>query len=138
MNNTVRLLAALFPQAQCGVSSAQQLVSHALLRWRQRMLRADNTSAIVISLQEPGGPPGPLHHEEVLLNLADGPHCAPMSGSRSNTPLIKASAAGTWWWVGTVAASSERAGTCPARGPLGSKALHQIVTIRASLTLNVT
>ncbi|XP_023679129.1 protein phosphatase 1D [Paramormyrops kingsleyae] len=75
--------------AQCGVSSAQQLVSHALLRWRQRMLRADNTSAIVISLQEPGGPQGPLHHEEVLLNLADGPHCAPMSGSRSNTPLIK-------------------------------------------------
>ncbi|KAJ8403891.1 hypothetical protein AAFF_G00347590 [Aldrovandia affinis] len=75
--------------AQGGVSSARQLVSHALLRWRQRMLRADNTSAIVIALQEPGCPPTPLHHEEVLLNLAEGPDCGPASGSRSNTPLVK-------------------------------------------------
>ncbi|CAB1349352.1 unnamed protein product, partial [Coregonus sp. 'balchen'] len=60
--------------ASCGVSSARQLVSHALLRWRQRMLRADNTSAIVIALQEPGVPQEPLHHEEVLLNLAEGQH----------------------------------------------------------------
>ncbi|KAK6296275.1 hypothetical protein J4Q44_G00339880 [Coregonus suidteri] len=75
--------------ASCGVSSARQLVSHALLRWRQRMLRADNTSAIVIALQEPGVPQEPLHHEEVLLNLAEGQHCGPTSGSRSNTPLIK-------------------------------------------------
>ncbi|XP_045075599.1 LOW QUALITY PROTEIN: protein phosphatase 1D-like [Coregonus clupeaformis] len=75
--------------APCGVSSARQLVSHALLRWRQRMLRADNTSAIVIALQEPGVPQEPLHHEEVLLNLAEGQHCGPTSGSRSNTPLIK-------------------------------------------------
>ncbi|CAB1348320.1 unnamed protein product [Coregonus sp. 'balchen'] len=60
--------------APCGVSSARQLVSHALLRWRQRMLRADNTSAIVIALQEPGVPQEPLHHEEVLLNLAEGQH----------------------------------------------------------------
>ncbi|XP_064880254.1 protein phosphatase 1D-like [Oncorhynchus nerka] len=75
--------------APCGVSSARQLVSHALLRWRQRMLRADNTSAIVIALQEPGVPQEPLHHEEVLLNLAEGQHCGPTSDSRSNTPLIK-------------------------------------------------
>ncbi|KAL0972735.1 hypothetical protein UPYG_G00194090 [Umbra pygmaea] len=77
--------------APCGVSSARQLVSHALLRWRQRMLRADNTSAIVIALQEPTGPQEPLHHEEVLLNLAEGHHCGPMSSSRSNTPLIQGS-----------------------------------------------
>ncbi|KAE8295685.1 Protein phosphatase 1D [Larimichthys crocea] len=59
--------------APCGVSSARQLVSHALLRWRQRMLRADNTSAIVIALQEPGTPQDTLHHEEVLLDLAKRP-----------------------------------------------------------------
>ncbi|XP_052335556.1 protein phosphatase 1D-like [Oncorhynchus keta] len=75
--------------APCGVSSARQLVSHALLRWRQRVLRADNTSAIVIALQEPGVPQEPLHHEEVLLNLAEGQHCGPTSDSRSNTPLVK-------------------------------------------------
>uniref|UniRef100_A0A4W5MG02 PPM-type phosphatase domain-containing protein n=1 Tax=Hucho hucho TaxID=62062 RepID=A0A4W5MG02_9TELE len=75
--------------APCGVSSARQLVSHALLRWRQRMLRADNTSAIVIALQEPGVPQEPLHHEEVLLNLAEGQHCGPASDSRSNTSLVK-------------------------------------------------
>ncbi|KAL4647186.1 protein phosphatase 1D [Arapaima gigas] len=75
--------------AQCGVSNARQLVSHALLRWRQRMLRADNTSAIVITLLEPGAPQEPLHHEEVLLNLAEGSQCSPTSGSRSNTPLLK-------------------------------------------------
>ncbi|XP_071327958.1 protein phosphatase 1D-like isoform X2 [Trachinotus anak] len=59
--------------APCGVSSARQLVSHALLRWRQRMLRADNTSAIVIALQEPGTPQDTLHHEEVLLDLSKRP-----------------------------------------------------------------
>ncbi|XP_008274664.1 protein phosphatase 1D isoform X2 [Stegastes partitus] len=59
--------------APCGVSSARQLVSHALLRWRQRMLRADNTSAIVIALQEPGSSQDTLHHEEVLLDLAKRP-----------------------------------------------------------------
>ncbi|KAJ7990110.1 hypothetical protein DPEC_G00296920 [Dallia pectoralis] len=74
--------------APCGVSSARQLVSHALLRWRQRLLRADNTSAIVIALHDPTVPQEPLHHEEVLLNLAEGQRCGP--ASRSSTPLIKA------------------------------------------------
>ncbi|XP_028818030.1 protein phosphatase 1D-like [Denticeps clupeoides] len=74
--------------AKCGVSSARQLVSHALLRWRQRMLRADNTSAIVISLQSPEASQE-LHQEEVLLNLADGAHCGTIDESRSETPLIK-------------------------------------------------
>lgn len=75
--------------APCGVSSARQLVSHALLRWRQRMLRADNTSAIVIALQEPGASQESLHHEEVLLNLAKVSQCGPTTDSRSNTPTIK-------------------------------------------------
>ncbi|XP_047451038.1 protein phosphatase, Mg2+/Mn2+ dependent, 1Da [Mugil cephalus] len=75
--------------APCGVSSARQLVSHALLRWRQRMLRADNTSAIVIALQEPGTPQDTLHHEEVLLDLAKVSQCPPTSLSRANTPLLQ-------------------------------------------------
>lgn len=75
--------------APCGVSSARQLVSHALLRWRQRMLRADNTSAIVIALQEPGTPQDTLHHEEVLLDLAKVSQCPPTSLSRADTPLLQ-------------------------------------------------
>ncbi|KAM3850357.1 protein phosphatase, Mg2+/Mn2+ dependent, 1Db [Diretmus argenteus] len=74
--------------APCGVSSARQLVSHALLRWRQRMLRADNTSAIVIALQEPGTPQDTLHHEEVLLDLAKVSQC-PTPISRADTPLLQ-------------------------------------------------
>ena len=83
-NNSLSLL-----QAPCGVSSARQLVSHALLRWRQRMLRADNTSAIVIDLQEPGSSQDTLHLEEVLLDLAKVSQCPPTSVSRADTPLLQ-------------------------------------------------
>uniref|UniRef100_A0A672H2B2 Protein phosphatase, Mg2+/Mn2+ dependent 1D n=1 Tax=Salarias fasciatus TaxID=181472 RepID=A0A672H2B2_SALFA len=76
-------------QAPCGVSSARQLVSHALLRWRQRMLRADNTSAIVIALQESGTPQDALHQEEVLLDLSKASQCPPPSLSRADTPLLQ-------------------------------------------------
>ncbi|XP_068173316.1 protein phosphatase 1D-like [Antennarius striatus] len=75
--------------APCGSSSARELVSHALLRWRQRMLRADNTSAIVIALKEPGTPPDSLNHEEVLLDLARMSQCPPTSISRAETPLLQ-------------------------------------------------
>ncbi|XP_017277485.1 protein phosphatase, Mg2+/Mn2+ dependent, 1Da isoform X2 [Kryptolebias marmoratus] len=75
--------------APCGVSSARQLVSHALLRWRQRMLRADNTSAIVITLLESGASQETLHHEEVLLDLAKVSQCPPTSISRADTPLLQ-------------------------------------------------
>lgn len=64
------------------VSGARQLVSHSLLRWRQRMLRADNTSAIVISLFSPAADSAPLTHDEVLLDL---------SPSRSRPPSPRAS-----------------------------------------------
>lgn len=76
-------------QAPCGVSSARQLVSHALLRWRQRMLRADNTSAIVVALQLPGSSEDTLHHEEVLLDLSKISQCPPASLSRADTPLLQ-------------------------------------------------
>uniref|UniRef100_A0A8C1PNP8 Protein phosphatase, Mg2+/Mn2+ dependent, 1Db n=1 Tax=Cyprinus carpio TaxID=7962 RepID=A0A8C1PNP8_CYPCA len=75
--------------APFGMSVARRLGCHALMRWRQRMLRADNTSVIVISLPEPGKAHLPMHRDEVILSLAEGPHCDPAIGSRSITPLIK-------------------------------------------------
>ncbi|XP_056139190.1 protein phosphatase 1D-like [Lampris incognitus] len=77
--------------ALCGMSNARQLVSHALLRWRQRMLRADNTSAIVIALQEPGTPQEMVHHEEFLLNLARVSQSPPPSVSHCETARLKQS-----------------------------------------------
>ncbi|TNN01433.1 hypothetical protein fugu_010815 [Takifugu bimaculatus] len=75
--------------APCGVSNARQLVSHALLRWRQRMLRADNTSAIVIALQEPGVIQDTLNDEEVLLDLSKVSQCPSTPLSRADTPLLQ-------------------------------------------------
>ncbi|XP_075993775.1 protein phosphatase, Mg2+/Mn2+ dependent, 1Da [Genypterus blacodes] len=73
----------------CGVSNARELGCHALLRWRQRMLRADNTSAIVIALLEDGAPKDKLHHEEVLLDLTKVSQSPPTSMSRADTPLLQ-------------------------------------------------
>lgn len=53
------------------------------------MLRADNTSAIVIALQEPGTCQDTLHHEEVLLDLAKVSQSPPTSMSRADTPLLQ-------------------------------------------------
>ncbi|XP_076130251.1 protein phosphatase, Mg2+/Mn2+ dependent, 1Db isoform X2 [Alosa pseudoharengus] len=75
--------------APFGMSCARRLGCHALLRWRQRMLRADNTSVIVIALPEPGKPQLPMHRDEVILNLAEGPQHDPPADSRADTPLIK-------------------------------------------------
>lgn len=75
-------------QEPCGISSARQLVRHALLRWRQRMLRADNTSAIVIALQDSGSSQKVLHPEEVLLDLSKASQCPPISVSRADTPVL--------------------------------------------------
>ncbi|NXG01911.1 PPM1D phosphatase, partial [Sakesphorus luctuosus] len=76
-------------------SCAKMLVSRALGRWRQRMLRADNTSAIVICIApaRPGPRPGE-HEEELYLNLAEGPcYSSPELGSTSPsrccTPPVK-------------------------------------------------
>uniref|UniRef100_A0A8C5EC04 Protein phosphatase, Mg2+/Mn2+ dependent 1D n=1 Tax=Gouania willdenowi TaxID=441366 RepID=A0A8C5EC04_GOUWI len=75
--------------APCRASSARQLVNQALLRWHQRMLRADNTTAIVISLQEPGSSADDLHHEEVLLDLTKVSQCSQRSTLRANTHLLQ-------------------------------------------------
>ncbi|XP_048857441.1 protein phosphatase 1D-like [Brienomyrus brachyistius] len=59
--------------APFAVATAHRLVSHALLRWRRQGLHADNTSAIVIALLQPGDAHRPLHRDEELLTLADLP-----------------------------------------------------------------
>lgn len=53
------------------------------------MLRADNTSAIVVALQLPGNSEDTLHHEEVLLDLTKISQCPPTSLSRADTPLLQ-------------------------------------------------
>ncbi|NWR84665.1 PPM1D phosphatase, partial [Furnarius figulus] len=76
-------------------SCAKMLVSRALGRWRQRMLRADNTSAIVICIAPLRQGQGAWEHEEELyLNLAEGPcYSSPdinsMTPSRCCTPPVK-------------------------------------------------
>ncbi|XP_043855491.1 protein phosphatase 1D isoform X1 [Dromiciops gliroides] len=57
-----------------GQSCAKMLVNRALGRWRQRMLRADNTSAIVICISPGVDNQGNFTREdEIYLNLADSP-----------------------------------------------------------------
>ncbi|KAJ8266389.1 hypothetical protein GJAV_G00129890, partial [Gymnothorax javanicus] len=75
--------------APFGVSNAQHLVNQALMSWRQSGLQADNTSAIVIVLQESGGPPIPVHCDEVMFNLAEVHQYSMSGGSRSSTPLME-------------------------------------------------
>ncbi|NXA10492.1 PPM1D phosphatase, partial [Sapayoa aenigma] len=78
-------------------SCARMLVSRALGRWRQRMLRADNTSAIVICispLRERSDWEHWEHEEQLFLNLAEGPSYSSPDGSscspsRCCTPPLK-------------------------------------------------
>ncbi|XP_051891771.1 protein phosphatase 1D-like [Pristis pectinata] len=56
-----------------GPTSARLLVSRALGRWRQRMLRADNTSAVVICIDPPARSCRPLCTEELWLKLDGSP-----------------------------------------------------------------
>ncbi|XP_066534553.1 protein phosphatase, Mg2+/Mn2+ dependent, 1Da [Hoplias malabaricus] len=66
------------------VCSAHELVNQALQRWSQRMLRADNTSAIVICLEQVGTFSEPLSPYEVVYNL-EGAKCS-AAGSSFNAP----------------------------------------------------
>ncbi|XP_051665370.1 protein phosphatase 1D isoform X1 [Manacus candei] len=91
-----------FVQGEHRQSCAKMLVSRALGRWRQRMLRADNTSAIVICIHPPRASQSPWEHEEELyLNLAEGPcYSSPdtnsTSPSRCCTPPVKLSEDEPW------------------------------------------
>ncbi|XP_074118096.1 protein phosphatase 1D isoform X2 [Sminthopsis crassicaudata] len=78
-----------------GQSCAKMLVNRALGRWRQRMLRADNTSAIVICISPGVDNQGNFTREdELYLNLADSPsynsqETYTMSPSTCSTPPVK-------------------------------------------------
>ncbi|XP_017347046.1 protein phosphatase, Mg2+/Mn2+ dependent, 1Da [Ictalurus punctatus] len=70
------------------VCSAQELVNQALQRWSQRLLRADNTSAIVICLEPVGTFSEPLPPYEVVYNLHGAKPCS-TTESPSSTPHIQ-------------------------------------------------
>uniref|UniRef100_A0A3B5L685 Protein phosphatase, Mg2+/Mn2+ dependent, 1Db n=1 Tax=Xiphophorus couchianus TaxID=32473 RepID=A0A3B5L685_9TELE len=70
-----------------GMSCARRLGCTALLFWKERMLRADNTTVIVLALQERGGPPIPMHRDEIV---PIGPLEAPSPFTESSRTLEQA------------------------------------------------
>nr|XP_010949407.1 PREDICTED: protein phosphatase 1D [Camelus bactrianus] len=85
-----------------GQSCAKMLVNRALGRWRQRMLRADNTSAIVICIS-PGvdGQGNFTSEDELYLNLTDSPsynsqEACVLTPSPCSTPPVKSLEEDPW------------------------------------------
>ncbi|XP_047463449.1 protein phosphatase 1D-like isoform X2 [Mugil cephalus] len=68
-----------------GMSCARRLGCTALLFWKERMLRADNTTVIVLALQERGGPPIPMHRDEIVVDMSRGIDHVPYPGTPYNT-----------------------------------------------------
>ncbi|XP_031586550.1 protein phosphatase 1D-like [Oreochromis aureus] len=68
-----------------GMSCARRLGCTALLFWKERMLRADNTTVIVLALQERGGPAIPMHRDEIVVDMATGIDHVPGPGTTYNT-----------------------------------------------------
>nr|XP_046266232.1 protein phosphatase 1D-like [Scatophagus argus] len=68
-----------------GMSCARRLGCTALLFWKERMLRADNTTVIVLALQEREGPPIPMHRDEIVVDMAMGIDHVPYPGTTYNT-----------------------------------------------------
>lgn len=85
-----------------GQSCAKMLVNRALGRWRQRMLRADNTSAIVICISSGVGSQGNFtNDDELYLNLTDSPsynsqETSLRTSSPSSTPPVKSMEEDPW------------------------------------------
>lgn len=85
-----------------GQSCAKMLVNRALGRWRQRMLRADNTSAIVICISPEVDNQGNFTNEdELYLNLTDSPsynsqETCVMTPSPCSTPPVKSLEEDPW------------------------------------------
>lgn len=67
------------------MSCARRLGCTALLFWKERMLRADNTTVIVLALQEREGPPIPMHQDEIVVDMATGIDHVPFPGTTYNT-----------------------------------------------------
>ncbi len=72
-------------QGPKGMSCARRLGCTALLFWKERMLRADNTTVIVLALQEREGPPIPMHRDEIVVDMATGIDHVPYPGTTYNT-----------------------------------------------------
>ncbi|XP_038145129.1 protein phosphatase 1D-like isoform X1 [Cyprinodon tularosa] len=72
-----------------GMSCARRLGCTALLFWKERMLRADNTTVIVLALQERGGAPIPMHRDEIVVDMATGIDQIPYPGTPYNTCEIQ-------------------------------------------------
>ncbi|XP_061608165.1 protein phosphatase, Mg2+/Mn2+ dependent, 1Db isoform X3 [Phyllopteryx taeniolatus] len=68
-----------------GMSCACRLGCTALLFWKERMLRADNTTVIVLALQDRGGPTIPMHRDEIVVDMAQGIDHIPFPGTQYNT-----------------------------------------------------
>ncbi|XP_040038337.2 protein phosphatase 1D isoform X2 [Gasterosteus aculeatus] len=71
-----------------GMSCARRLGCTALLFWKERMLRADNTTVIVLALQERGGPPVPMHRDEIVVDMSTGMDHVPFPGTTYNTCVV--------------------------------------------------
>ncbi|TSN39294.1 Protein phosphatase 1D [Bagarius yarrelli] len=76
-------------KTRANVCSAQELVNQALQRWSQRLLRADNTSAIVISLEQLGTFSEPLPPYEVVYNLQGASSCSTTQSPSITPPTIQ-------------------------------------------------
>ncbi|XP_047234188.1 protein phosphatase 1D-like isoform X2 [Girardinichthys multiradiatus] len=72
-----------------GMSCARRLGCTALLFWKERMLRADNTTVIVLALQERGGLSIPMHRDEIVVDMATGIDQIPYPGTPYNTCKIQ-------------------------------------------------
>ncbi|XP_056267729.1 protein phosphatase 1D-like isoform X2 [Pseudoliparis swirei] len=71
-----------------GMSCARRLGCTALLFWKERMLRADNTTVIVLALQERGVPPIPMHRDEIVVDMSTGMDHVPFPGTTYNTCVV--------------------------------------------------
>uniref|UniRef100_UPI00398F4AFD protein phosphatase, Mg2+/Mn2+ dependent, 1Da n=1 Tax=Pristiophorus japonicus TaxID=55135 RepID=UPI00398F4AFD len=104
---------------EAGPTGARLLVTRALGRWRQRMLRADNTSAVVICIEPPSPGCERLGAEGLQLNLTDDlTHHAEDSGhsppSPCATPPLKVSddLSPRWFCSGFVPVLTRRDARC--------------------------
>ncbi|XP_061596003.1 protein phosphatase 1D-like isoform X2 [Cololabis saira] len=75
-----------------GMSCARRLGCTALLFWKERMLRADNTTVIVLALQERGSAAVPMHRDEILVDMSTGIDQIPFPGTPYNTCEVQKAA----------------------------------------------
>ncbi|KAG8451687.1 hypothetical protein GDO86_003758 [Hymenochirus boettgeri] len=87
---------------ESGQTCAKILVNRALSQWRQRMLRADNTSAVVICISPEAEKQRRYLSDELFLNLSESTRYNSqdmylLSSSPCSTPPIKFQDEDPWW-----------------------------------------